>query len=247
MRCNSVSTGADSAFTLIRSGETKGNVAMEKRNRYPLLLLACVFGVALLIFAAMLTYPIDYRWEKLHLSALGLTSLRDGTPNPVSAALFNSALILAGVMTGSYFFFRGNRAGRPMLTWVLRLAGIVGGAGLAGIGLTPYNLAPHLHDYCTWIASAGLILGVITAAGSVRESGTTPAENQIWIWTGLFTLLIWIALEYLRRLGQLPNTPVSQLQQKILVLFFWLYMLWNSLALLRARRKSAPNPAVISG
>lgn len=200
--------------------------------------MVCVPAVGGMILLAMFTYPIPYSWPGHYLSALGLTVLKDGTPNRLTASIFNGALVLSGVMTASYFCFRGNRSGRRILTWLLWASGIVAGTGLAGIGLLPYNLAPHSHDWCTWIASAGILVGIIANAGAVRGSGTTLSENLLWIFFGVFTLLVWFALQYLRTHAMLPTTPTGQIQQKIVVLFFWFYMFWNSLALYRETRKA---------
>lgn len=209
---------------------------MKKVNRYALLLLVCVLAAGGMIFFAMFTYPIPYSWPKHYLSALGLTALKDGTPNLFTSLVFNGALVLSGVMTATYFVFRGKCSKRKPLTGLLWLAGLVAGLGLAGIGIFPYNLAPHVHDWCTWIASAGILVGIISAAGAVRGTGTTLSENLLWIAFGVFTLLVWFALQYLRTHSMLPSTPTGQIQQKIVVLFFWIYMFWNSQALYRATR-----------
>jgi len=208
-------------------------------NRYALVLLSCVLAVAGLIFLAMAAYPVPYSWPKYYLSALGLTVLKNGTANPVSSLLFNFALILAGVMTASYFYVRGGCSRWKIVKYLLWTAGIVGGAGLAGVGVFPYNRAPDVHNWCTFIASGGLVSAVILTLGTIGKSKITASETVLWVIFGFFTLLVWGALATVRAQSLVPSTPTGQIQQKILVAFFWLYMFWNSLTLFLRTRVEA--------
>lgn len=207
------------------------------KKYFVLFLLAAVLLTPVLILISAGCYPGTWPWEKMYLSSLGLTVLPDGRPNPVAALFFNSSLILGGIAAGAFFAYRAKYSDWIMLRILLWGAGLTGGAALAGIGLLPYNLFPDPHNWCTWISSAAFAVAIVASAAAVKHSGTTVSENLLWLLHGSFILLIWAVLQYLRRRGMLPSTPTGQIQQKIIIFFFWLYMLWNSLQLCRVKRK----------
>ena len=204
---------------------------MKKNKVFACAMLSGVLLIPMMIGTAMLTYSIPYLWEKMFLSALGLTKLSDGTSNFFASMMFNVALLFGGILSSAYFVFRAKCATSKIVHILLWIAGIAGGLALAGIGLLPYNLFPNLHNGCTWIASGGFALGIFANAAAVRGSGTTHSENILLILFGMFAMLIWLALQYLRTHGMLPSVPTGPIQQKIIILYFWLYMFWNSLQL----------------
>jgi hypothetical membrane protein len=204
--------------------------------RLALVLLAAELLVAALIGSAMAAYPASYSWSKHFLSAMGLTRLRDGTPNGWSFFLFNGALLLAGVASALYFAARSRAGGHPALRFAMAGVGVVAGLALAAIGMTPYDLLPETHNCCTYVASG---FGVAIMLAALQPTGRfgSAAENSIWAACGVFVLLLWAALRYLAVTGQLPRTPTFQFMQKMLVGFFFLYMLWQTAALYRRTRR----------
>lgn len=218
-----------------------GGAPLPRRafDRYALILLGCVVAAGALILLAMCTYPIHYSWPRYYLSAMGLTRLNDGTDNHFTALIFNSALVLSGVMSASYFILRGSLAMRKAWKYPLWISGLVGGLALAGIGLVPYNLGPDVHNWCTYFASGGFVLAIILCLGTGDTPASSASDNLLWSLFGVFVLLVWVALNDLRSRSLLPSTPTGQLQQKILVAFFWFYMFWNSLNLYRRTRRKA--------
>ena len=185
----------------------------------------------------MIFYPIPYSWPKQFLSALGATRLRNGTSNMLSSILFNIALLLSGVMSAFYFYLRGQKTKGKIKKYLLPFFGIVGGIGLLGIGFFPYNVAPNIHNLCTGIAAWGIGPAIILCPNSAKILKFRLSEDILWILFGLFVAVLWISLNVLRH-TMLPWTPTAQIQQKIMIGFFWMYILWNSIALfLRTKTK----------
>ncbi len=180
---------------------------------------------------AIAFYPIPFSWTSYQLSVLGMTELKDGTSNYLSSVLFGGALSVGGVLGFAYFRSRAACSRNQVIARFLLAFGAVGGVGLIGIGLTPYNLVPQLHNGFTWIASIGLGGGVLFSLGAIRDSGTNVAENILWLLFGLFVLAVWASLEWMRGNGMLPQSPTEQIQQKVVVGYAWLYAFWNCLRL----------------
>lgn len=229
-----------STLSVMAGTSASGSSPAAGLHRYALIFLFCAAAVGGMIVLCMFTYPIPYSWGRHYLSAMGLTRLNDGTGNWPTAAVFNSALVLAGAMSAAYFILRGNMIAVKSRKYLLWCAAIAGGAALAGIGLIPYNWQPDWHNWCTYIASGGLGLAILLCAFAGETPAARSSDNVLWVIFAFFVLLIWIALERLRQEGLLPSTPTGQLQQKLMVAFFWLYMFCNSLFFYRRTR---PLPA----
>ena len=217
------------------------NLLREKN--YALLLVAATLVAGGLIFAAMFIYSVPYIWYDDYLSALGRTRLSDGTSNLLAAFLFNTALIIAGIFSGSYVCMRGVFCGNRFLAVLLWFSGSVGGLALAGIGATPYNLAPHTHNMCTFFASLGLGISVFLCSMSRGNRMSGAAENLQWALMTLYFGLVWTAWAYVRAKKLVPNSPTGEIMQKMMVSLFYLYMLWNSVLCYRRCRQEKSNDA----
>ncbi len=194
------------------------------------LLIAGALATAM-ILVSMFTFPIPYLWHEHYLSAMGMTVLPNQTPNNLTYLLFNAALVLAGVLGAGYFLLRGRAMRPPAAGYAVLAAGLIGGIGLAAIGLTPYNLAPDIHNLSTYLASAGFALAMLLCLFE-RDSVFGSRENNVtWALMTLLIGLIWYGLEWLCRHRLIGGTPCGQFQQKMIVLFFWLFMMRHAFTL----------------
>ncbi len=186
---------------------------------------------AAMILVSMFTYPIPYLWHGHYLSAMGLTVLPDGRPNNFTWLVFNSALVISGVLCASYFVLRGRNAAAKPLGTAVAAAGIIGGIGLAAIGFVPYNIQPDVHNWATYAASAGfaaaMLLGLLERDGAFGSR----EDNISWALFTLFTGLVWYGLAWLRGHGLIGRTLCGEFQQKMIVLFFWIYMMRHAFTL----------------
>jgi len=211
---------------------------MKKANRFARGFILCILLVTVLIGLAIAFYPMPYSWPRDFLSALGLTTLNNNIPNLISSILFNTALLISGIMSACYFCFRGQNTKNKIKRYLLWFLGIVSDIGLFGIGLFIYNIAPDIHNLCTGIAAWGIGSAIILCPKSAEILKYRLSEDILWILFGLFVAILWISLNVLRG-TMLPWTPTAQIQQKIMIGFFWLYMIWNSISLfLRTQTKN---------
>ncbi|MFA6815727.1 MAG: hypothetical protein WCS73_05480 [Lentisphaeria bacterium] len=212
---------------------------MKKINRYAHVLTICIILVFILICSAMPFYPIPYLWQKDFLSALGLTKLPNGMPNLVSSLLFNFALILSSIMSAGYFILRGNYSSSKIQKYLLWLFGIISGIGLFGIGIFPYNINPDIHNLCTFIAAGGIGPAIFLSIHSGKKLHFRTSEDILWCIFGGFVVIIWFTLAYLHACKMLPSTPIAQVNQKMIIAFYWIYMFWNSIILItRTKNKN---------
>ena len=204
-------------------------MSISGEKKYALLLVFATLLVGILIFAAMFAYAVPYIWYNDYLSAMGCTRLPDGTYNFLSAFLFNSALIISGFFCGSYFYMRGIFCGNKFFAILLQISGVIGGVALAGIGSTPYNLMPELHNLCTYFASGGLGFGILLCATSQENRMSCVVENFLWALVTIYIAVLWLAWDYVRNNDLVPRSPTGEIMQKMMISLFYLYMLWNSI------------------
>ncbi len=195
-------------------------------------------SVLFLIGLSMYFYPEPYSWPKQFLSALGLTRLPNGTSNPVSSLLFNSALFLAGSGTILYFLVRSREFKRPLPRRVMETLGMIGGIALLGIGLIPYDVHPDLHNWSTYISQAIGAAILLTLFQDDSPFGLRQ-ENILWCIFGLFVVTLWGCLYYLTfHAKMLPVRPAAPFMQKMIIGFFLCYMFYHTAVLLLRTRKS---------
>lgn len=128
-----------------------------QRSVFWLVAIACVqfvvlTAVAMLFYAGGThTDPMASGYSFLHnfFSDLGLTQTRAGRPNTISAALFFTALTLAGIGLVLFFiafarFFTASPLSR-VLSWIGSAFGIVAGLCFVGVAFTPANLYLPAH------------------------------------------------------------------------------------------------------
>jgi hypothetical membrane protein len=96
-----------------------------------------------------------YEFFANFLSDLGRTVAWSGRENEASAMLFNGSLIVLAVTQVPFYLFFPLHAADKMIPLLCAAAlGIISCCGLAGVGLTPYDLHLRSHVVCLlwWIA-----------------------------------------------------------------------------------------------
>ena len=152
---------------------------------------------------AMLQYaggsPLDrdaagYSFHGNYLSDLGRSMAWSGAANDRAAALFNTSLVVLAVAQVPFFLFLPLHA--PDRILVLSVAAILGlgsCAGLAGVGLTPYDLhlSAHLMSLMGWIAPL-LVALVIHALAIFTSDECSPLFALLSL--GLAALIAYYAI-----------------------------------------------------
>lgn len=203
--------------------------------------------ILLAIPFAVLLYPGEwlgpgaakgYSFSMDFLSALGRWRTAQGIANPISATVFNGALVGCGLLYG-IFFWPGRATFVDRRHWRLLMlaSGWIMAAGLAGIGLTPYDAFPRIHDTLCSVALAGGFLAVFLAIIGSDNQFEPPASRWVTLATlgavPLAALLVNIAIED----DLLRSRPAMPLLQKgvVSLLVGWTYwQVW-----LMSRRSSA--------
>lgn len=198
---------------------------------------------ALLMAIAAAVYAKPYSWSGEYLSAMGWTSLRDGTPNLASSICFNASLISCGLLCFWYFLLRLRYgSGSRVRHWAMFAMAVIGSAGLVGIGCTPENLHPYIHNACTKVIIAWFLCIVSACAARRDDLFAKRGENAVWLLFALYALFF----AHLLRLrinvppDALPHTPIGQINQKMVILAFFIYM-WGQIIRLYVNTRPAPD------
>lgn len=192
----------------------------------------------LFFLAAMIFYNGNYCWYTQYISSSGVVFLKNRAPNHLSAWLLSSGLTGSALLCWWYFADRF-RWGKGFF-WqrgMMLLFGTIGCIGLAGIGATPYDQHPELHELFTLCSVPfGLALACTVTADDLfgRRS-----EKVIWLIFVLFTGAAALCFSYLRKVAPygLPPTPTGQVIQKMVVLAFYVYMLGQVITYVYNSRK----------
>ncbi|MBI5685090.1 MAG: hypothetical protein HZC54_08405 [Verrucomicrobia bacterium] len=187
------------------------------------------------MLAAMLWFPGEdrgiqrgYSFGKHFLSAMGKTrtSLSDNT---VSCVIFNGTLIMAGTILVMFWKARATFLTRPMARTALRNCGLTMGLAMAGIGLTPYNIVPHLHNLMTYAVIAfGVACFGLCLFGSCQEFESTKSKAgwlTVVVAAGAAQGVFWA----LASKGIISSRPALPLMQKLFVLLLAAWAGWQSL------------------
>lgn len=206
------------------------------------LIWAGIVAAGFLLLGAMWLYPGEaggarrgYSFGENFLSMMGRTKA-GAWDNTGSCLLFNGTLIMGGPILAMFWKARAWFLREPGTKALLRGCGLTMGLAMAGIGLSPCDLFPDVHDTMTY---AVIVLGVICfglcLAGSHR--GFESAQSKrMWLVIlalagaaqGLFVLFV--------SMGTIPSRPALPLMQMLFVLMLALWAAWQGVLLGRACR-----------
>ena len=147
--------------------------------------LVLAFVLAMLFYPGQVLGPPagrGYSFSMEFLSALGRARTPDGTANPWASMLFNGGLVGCGILYGM-FFWPARATFVELSSWrmIVWFCGFLMSVGIAGIGLTPFDRYPRIHDsFCSMTCVSGcLAVGVSLAASGRRfESAVSRGDRK---------------------------------------------------------------------
>lgn len=224
---------------LFAPGETEriggAGDALCRQHRNALVMQYAGFAMPFLFLGAMMLYNGSYCWYDDYISASGLIFLKGHRPNHLSAWLLTSGLTGSGMLCAWYFEECFRHGGAPF--WqrcVILFSGVLGGIGLVGIGIAPFDQHPDLHNACT-LCTVPFGIAIFFSSLTPGDRFGTRTEKTIWLIFVLFTLAVIGALTWLtghKPVG-LPRSPTGPVVQKMVVLAFYIYMLGQVVAYCR--------------
>ena len=195
-------------------------------------------AIPLLYLAAMYFYNGRYCWYTDFISESGLTVVAKTRPNSLSAWLLASGLTASGLLCGWYFVERFRWGDAPRWQRALILCfGVLGSAGLAGIGGAPFDRHPDVHNFCT-LCTVPFGIAILLSALTGDDRFGRRSEKSIWLIFILFILAVVGGLAFLvhQKAHGLPSNPTGPFMQKMTVLAFYIYMLGQVIAYARNTR-----------
>lgn len=194
--------------------------------------LVLAFALAMLVYPGQVFGPPagrGYSFSMEFLSALGRVRTPDGTANPLASVLFNGGLVGCGILYGMFFWpARATFVDRPLWRKLVLLSGGAMAVGIAGIGLTPFDRFPRIHDgFCSVTSVSGcLAVGVSLALSGGRLEPIASRRATF----GLLALVVAAAIAIRVGIdgGGLPTRPAMPLLQKAAVALLIGWTFWQS-------------------
>lgn len=178
----------DRSYLLHLSGVAVQTQLHRRNAVYGLIAGAGILQFAICVLLAISHYPGEYSLANNFLSDLGCGATAFGNDNRESAAIFNRSILCLSVALVPYFLVMPSSL--PRMRHVLRALGVLSAAGLAGIGLTPYDRFQEAH-----IAALALWLGplVVMVLMHLILAALDGRVTQALAW-GSAALLVAVAL-----------------------------------------------------
>ena len=195
---------------------------------------AGMIAVAVMLTVAMLAFPSPYvsargaySFGKHFLSAMGRTRV-GSADNTISCLTFNSMLVMAAIILAIFWNARSFFIIRPSIQRMVRGCGVAMAVAVAGIGFTPFDLWPHVHDRMT---HAVILFGVICFALCLRWSHPDFEDKRAKIaWVAVLVsagvahaLFMALVLQ-----GDMRSRPVYPIMQKLFVFLLVAWAGWQS-------------------
>ena len=203
---------------------------------------AGIVATGVLFLAAMSWFPGEgngmrggYSFGWHFLSTMGKTRV-GSSDNIVSCLIFNGTLIMVGIILVLFWKARAAFLTKPATGMALRGCGLIMGLAMSGIGLTPYDFVPHVHNLMTHtVIVCGVICFSLCLFGSHREFESMKSRVG-WLVIlavagavqALFVLLI--------STGRMSSRPALPLMQKLFWLLLALWAGWQGFLFGRACR-----------
>lgn len=239
------------ATTAHATGSTGGNIgrkwAVTEQERRRLLRVraltwAGIVATAVLLFAAMWWFPGEdagarrgYSFSGDFLSTMG--KMRAGPwDNTVSCLIFNGTLLMGGPILAAFWKARASFLIQTGARRILQSCGLAMGMTIAGIGLTPCDFLPHVHNSMTYVAIAlGVVCFSLCLAGSHREFESMSSKMgwlAILVVAGAAQAIFLMLTVH----GTISSSPALPLMQKLFVLLLALWAGWQGFLFGRACR-----------
>ena len=185
-----------------------------------------------------------YSFLRNFFSDLGVTETRAGRPNTISAALFFTALTLAGVGLVLFFFaftqfFAGSLLGK-VLSWLGSIFGVASGLCFVGVAFTPANLYLAAHaQFVLWAFRAFPVAVIFYIVAILCQRGYPKRFALVFI---VFAVLL-IAYLFLLTKGPSSQTAeglmIQATGQKVIVYASIVSILIQSLGALKVGQRAS--------
>ncbi|MFA5204756.1 MAG: DUF998 domain-containing protein [Lentisphaeria bacterium] len=175
-----------------------------------------------------------YSFCNSYLSILGHVRGPEGLSNLPACIAFNGALVGAGLLY--VWFWRGRRqfVSSPRLRRFVLVCGCLMGAGLAGIGLIPEDLNPHLHELMTLppvgFGAAAILASILGTPAAFDGRGM----HRLTLVGMVGVALAAVAVKLLAETGQIGHRPAFPTMQKVMVIVMVSWTFWQAWRMHRA-------------
>jgi hypothetical protein len=180
-----------------------------------------IVAVCMLIYPDRNGNPGGYRFCYEFVSALGMTVTSKGVNNFLPSLLFNIGLGLSVVLLIPFWYFRSRCiSGHRFWQWAAFAGCSWFSLGILGVGLTPYNLYPDLHNFCVYSAFVAAVPGGFLML--LKTGHPYYSYPQKWWGLALVTvvLLSCFTVQFLMLHHLLPSRPTAPVIQKAYILTF---------------------------
>jgi hypothetical protein len=199
-------------------------IDMKKKNKMNKVFLFCkivfmlysIFNIIAMFFytggTAVEPESKGYRFFSNFFSDLGMIHSYNGRLNIVSAILFSSALVLMGIAIVLFFFaiqkfFIYNSKTKIIIRFTTVL-GILSGITCAGIGFSPQDLLPTLHESMAYCFSGTFLFALVFFTISIFMNSKYA---RIYAVTNIVYMVILAAFIVLLSVGPSMQTHIGLL------------------------------------
>jgi len=182
-------------------------------------------------------YPFFHEF----VSALGRTVTGEGVGNFGPALFFDITLGLAVLMLIPFWYLRSRcLTGKECWRWTAFVCCTYFSLGILGVGLTPYNLHPHLHNFCVYTAFIAIVPGGLLML--LKTGAPYYRYPQKWWGLGVIAvvLLSCFVVQFLMTRHLLPHRPTAPILQKLNI---GLFLVWIAIEFKLYRRHLLGRPA----
>jgi hypothetical protein len=203
----------------------------------PLFLIG--IGIAIYFYPAKDGSLYGYSMFYNFLSALGRTKTRYGVNNYISSIIFNSGLIMVNLTMMLFWYIRVDLVTSDKKRRIALICCLSFCAGLIGVGLTPYNLHPKIHDCSVYSALVLAVPGIFILINNSHAEFSSNIYKRFWITFGIILFFVQLPFIILMQLKYLPFRPTNPILQKLNVGVFIIWfsceciLYWNYLKINR--------------
>jgi len=169
-----------------------------------------------------------------YLSILGHVRGPEGLSNLPACIAFNAALVGAGLLYIWFWRGRVQFIPTPGLRRFILVCGCLMAAGLAGIGLVPEDLNPHLHELMTLppvlFGGTAILASMLGTPAAFDGRGMRPLVLAGMVLVALGIVLLKL-LEVTGRIDQRTVFPATQ-KLMVIIMIGWTY--WQAWRMHRA-------------
>lgn len=199
---------------------------------FALIVVPILFGAAMANFPAGHRGMDRYTFGQHVMSDLGRTHIH-ATPNTRSFVLFMLAMGITGVTLAVFWVSRHFFLVRPAARRTALVFGLLMGACMMGIGVTPYDRVPRIHDPVTSAAAAAGVLAALAIFLDADDRLENRRVKRAWLCCFLLIGFSWAGLIVLHALRKIPLRPWLPGMQMIIIASSIVWMAYQAVRLFR--------------